>query len=35
VALDTVSLDSFDAMMTSVIFILVFIDLTPNYTKPY
>jgi len=34
VALDLVSLDSFDAMMTSVIFIRVFIDLTPNTSKP-
>ena len=30
VSLDIVSFDSFDAMMTSVIFIAVFIDLTPN-----
>ena len=35
VALDPVSLESFDAMSNSVIFIQVFIDLTPNYTKPY
>jgi hypothetical protein len=30
VALDPVSLESFDTMSNSVIFILVFIDLTPN-----
>ena len=35
VILDVVSLDSFDATMTSVIFISVFIDLTPYTTKPY
>ena len=34
VALDVVSLDSFDARITSVIFIRVFIGLTPNKTKP-
>jgi hypothetical protein len=35
VALDPVSLDSFDAMITSVIFIRVFIVLTPYRTNPY
>ena len=35
VALDIVSFDSFGAMITSDIFISVFIDLTPYTTKPY
>jgi len=35
VSLDIVSFDSFGAMITSVIFIRVFIDLTPNTSKPY
>ena len=34
VPLDVVSFDSFGAMITSEIFISVFIDLTPNKTKP-
>jgi hypothetical protein len=38
VSLDIVSFDSFDALITSVIFIRVFIDLTPyrlNLTDAY
>ena len=34
VSQDLVSFDSFGAMITSVIFISVFIDLTSNLTKP-
>ena len=35
VSLDIVSFDSFGTRVISVIFIRVFIDLTPNTSKPY